>query len=147
VYILDTNIIRYSVSEASQYPLLEANIKAKGLPNLWLSVITAQELIRWHFEAVEESVSLPRRQAMEAYFYFWDILRVIRMFQIAQFNEEAYDHYLGMPGEVDLADRRIAASALMMEFVVVTRNVKDFKAIQKVRPKLQFQNWVDEDHT
>lgn len=147
MYILDTNIVGHSVYETSNYPLLQANMKAKSLSQLWLSVITAQELIRWHFEDVDQSVSKPRKQILDAYFYFWDILRVLRMFQIAQFDEAAYDHYLGMPGNVQIPDRRIAATALALDLTVVTRNVTDFKAIQTVKPKLKFQNWVDEDYT
>lgn len=114
---------------------------------MWISVVTAQELIRWHFEEVESSFSAPRKQVLDAYYYFWDILAVIHRFHVAQFETTAYDNYLGMPGHVDVSDRRIAATALALGLTVVTHNETDFLAIKAVKPQLQFQNWVTTDHT
>lgn len=147
MYILDTNIVSYSVYQTANYPLLQKNLKAKKSSELGISVITAWELIDWHFDEVKDSLTASRQRVLDAYYYFFDILTVVRRFSIVQFSSNAYDQYLGMPGHVDVNDRRIAACALAEGFVVITRNITDFADIQAVKPALQYQNWVDDDCT
>jgi len=111
--------------------------------------VTAEELIAWRFIPLAGLKSASRAQVVNAYYQFRDILSVIHIYhnQIASFDEEAYDEFLGMPGAVDLNDRRIAATALANGFTVVTHNETDFLEIKKAKPALQVENWVTTDYT
>ena len=51
-----------------------------------------------------------------------------------------------MPGDVDVNDRRIAATARSNGYTVVSHD-GDFKEIQKVKPALKLEDWVTTDYT
>ncbi|MDQ5847275.1 MAG: type II toxin-antitoxin system VapC family toxin [Acidobacteriota bacterium] len=149
MYILDTNIIGFSVYQTASHPLLVKNFRATKPTDRWISIVTAEELIAWRLFPLVELKAAPRSQIASAYWYFRDILAVIHVYhsQIMPFDESAYDEFLGMPGDVDVNDRRIAAIALVHDLTVVTHNESDFVAIKRAKPDLRIQNWVTTDYT
>jgi len=149
VYILDTNIISFSVYQTARYPTLIKNFRANKVADRWISIVTAEELIAWRYTPLDGLRNAPRAEVLKAYYYFRDILAVIHVYhsQIKEFDGTAYNEFLGMPGSVDEADRRIAAIALAHDFIVVTHDETDFKAIQKAKPRLKVQNWVTTDYS
>jgi predicted nucleic acid-binding protein len=90
---------------------------------------------------------MARSPLLRVYHALDDILRLICKLPIKPFDEDAYHHYLGMPGHIDVNDRRIAAIALSNNFTVVSHNKEDFAAIKAVRPSLRIEDWVDTDFT
>ncbi len=146
MYLLDTNIISYSVFHPASYPLLEKNIRATRPSDRWVSIVTAHELIAFKYEKVDKIKSMASGPLLKFYEHFDDILSLIRKLQIKPFDLDVYRQFLGMPGSVGVHDRRIAATALAYNFTVVTHD-KDFRAIKAVRPKLRVEDWVKNDYT
>lgn len=149
MYILDTNIIGFSVYRTASYPILVKNFRATKPTDRFISIVTAEELIAWRYDPLVKLKTAPRVQVLKAYYYFRDILAVIHAYHnlIKEFDDAAYDEYLGMPGHVDENDRRIAAIALAHGLTVVTHNESDFQAIKIAKPALKVQNWVTTDYT
>jgi predicted nucleic acid-binding protein len=146
VYLLDTNIISFSVYHPTLHPLLEKNIRATRPSDRWISVITAHELIAFKYENIGRTKSMASGPLLKFYEQFDDILSLIRKLQIKPFDSDAYRQFLGMPGAVGVHDRRIAATALAYDLTLVTHD-GDFRAIKAVRPKLRVEDWVEKDYT
>lgn len=146
MYLLDTNIISYSVYHPDHHRLLAQNIRATRPNDRWISVVTAHELIAFKYEKIAATKSMGRGPLLRVYQALDDILRLICRLPIKPFDEDAYSHYLGMPGHIDVNDRRIAATALSNNFTVVSHN-GDFDAIKAVKPALRVEDWVDTDFT
>lgn len=146
MFILDTNTISYSVYRSREFLLLERNIRATKPSDRWISVVTAHELIAFKYQRMEQTKNMSRSALLKCYYDFDDILKLLSRFQILPFDSLAYEHYLGMPGDVDIFDRRIAAIALAHDFTVVTHD-GDFSRIKNARPALKVEDWVTNDYT
>ena len=147
MYLIDTNIISYSVYHPENYPLLIRNIRATRPVDRWVSVVTAHELIAFKYEAVQNTKNMPRNLLLRTYHDLYQVLMLVSGLQVKPFTADVYEHSLGMPGDVKIRDRRIAATALFNNFTVVTHDRTDFEAIRAVRPELRIEDWVDEDYT
>lgn len=147
MYLLDTDIISFSVYHPARYHLLEPNIRATKPNDRWISVITAHELIAFKYEKIATTKSMARSPLLKIYQDLDDVLKLVCKFQIKPFDSDAYDQFLGMPGHIGVQDRRIAAIALSNNFTVVTHNTKDYEAIKKVKPKLRIEDWAENDYT
>ena len=149
MYILDTNIVSFSVYQTARHTTLVRNFRATQPADRWISIVTAEELIAWRFLPLQDLRNAPHAQVLKAYYYFRDILAVIHLYHshIKEFDDAAYDQFRGMPGDIDEADRRIAAIALAHDFTVVTHNESDFTDIKKAKPQLKIQNWVTTDYS
>lgn len=146
MYLLDSNIVSFITYRPEDFPLLVRNIKAVNPADRWISVVTAQELIAYKYEQLHNTINIPRNRLLKFYGQLDLVLRVVSTLQMKPFTPEVYDAMSGMPGNVDVFDRRIAATAIYNDFVMVSHN-GDFKEIKKARPELQLVDWVDEDHT
>jgi predicted nucleic acid-binding protein len=142
VYLLDTNTVRYGLYEPGKYPLVAANLTVSG-HETWISVVTAQELIAWRYSPLLTAKSQQRPTVLRVYRQFLDILEDICSLPIKPFDATAMGNLSGMPGNVGIQDRRIAATALANDFTVVTHNREDFEAIQRRKPTLKIVDWVD----
>lgn len=147
MYLLDTNIIHYSVYQPNDHPLLVQNIRATNPSDRWVSVVTAHELIAFKYEKINNTINLPQNALLKTYDDLYKVLTLVSDLQIKPFDANAYNHYLGMPGHVGQRDRRIAAIALANNFTVVTHNLTDFVAIQAAKTMLRIEDWVDVDYT
>lgn len=146
MFILDTNTISFSVYHPASYPLLMKNIRATKPADRWISVVTAHELIAFKYEKIAKTKSMARAPLLKTYHDFDDILKLLCKFQIKPFDEDAYSHFTGMPGNIDIHDRRIAATALANNFTVVSHD-GDFEAIKIAKPALRLEDWVVTDYT
>lgn len=122
------------------------NIRAVKPADRWISIVTAQELIAYKYEEIHKTKNMPTSRLLKFYYQFERIIRLISRLQIKPFDADAYNKFLGMPGHLDIFDRRIAATAISNGFTVVSHN-GDFKEIRKAKPSLRLEDWVDEDHT
>jgi len=49
VYLFDSDIFSFTLSDPEHYPLLSENLDATDPSERWISIITAQELIAWRY--------------------------------------------------------------------------------------------------
>jgi predicted nucleic acid-binding protein len=149
VYLLDTNIIGYNVYHPENHPTLERNFRATRQQDRWISIITAEEIAWGRLETLLALHEARRDQLVAAYVWLREAFFIIHAYhhRIKEFNEEAYEHLRGMPGDISGNDRLIAAIALTNNFTVVTRNEGHFQSIQQAKPLLRIQNWVDIDYS
>jgi predicted nucleic acid-binding protein len=144
VYLLDSDILGFTLSDPERYPLLIENLDASDPSERWISIITAQELIAWRYNPLLKTASQQPPAVLRAYHNFLDILVVLCELQIKQFDASAMQEFRKMrgAGNIGARDRRIAAIALSSNLTVVTNNESDFVRIQEARPELIVENWT-----
>jgi predicted nucleic acid-binding protein len=142
VYLLDTDIIRYSLYHPENYPYLIHNIKTTSQRDLYVSIVTAQELLAWRLSEVVDGRRQGYPAILRAYQNLYEMIADVRRLQIVPFEERAYQMFLRMPRGVGVSDRRIAATALANNFRVVTNNRADFTRIQEACPELELADWI-----
>ncbi|HEU4387977.1 MAG TPA: type II toxin-antitoxin system VapC family toxin [Blastocatellia bacterium] len=126
--ILDTNVLRAVFREAGKYPLLESRIKHTPYEQLYISIVSVEEVLRGTLELFRRH----ERDLPAAYRFIQNVLLDLARFQIISFDEHDDRKYQAMPPGVrrhGKRDCRIAASALARGYKVITRNLDDFKAI------------------
>lgn len=141
MYLLDTNTVRYGLHEPDNYPLVVDNLNANNHLDIWISVITVQELIEWRYNPLLIASSQQPPYVLRVYEQFFDILEDICGLQVKPFDSEALKNFSGMPGNVGVQDRRIAAIALAGDLTVVSHD-DDFEEIKKRKPQLKLVDWV-----
>ena len=129
MYLLDNDTLKLVVTG-------EGNITRRIAPHLssvWISSVTAEELLVAHMNAINRarsprnSLSLPR-----AYTHFAQALEDIRLFPLLISSDEADAVYRTFPPAITRIgpqDCRIAAQAIAHGMIVLTRNLRDFQAI------------------
>jgi len=148
VYLLDSDILGFTLSDPERYPLLIQNLDATDPSERWISIVTAQELIAWRYNPLLKAASQQPPAVLRAYHNFLDILGVLCSLQIKQFDENALKEFRNMAGagNIGVRDRRIAAIALSNNLTVITNNERDFRAIQNARPELRVENWTKQSY-
>lgn len=141
MYLLDTNTVRYGLYEPDNYPLVVDNLNANNHLDIWISVITVQELIEWRYNPLLIASSQQPPYVLRVYKQFFDILEDICDLQVKPFDSAALKNFSGMPGNVGVHDRRIAAIALAGDLTVVSHD-DDFAEIKKRKPQLKLVDWV-----
>lgn len=149
MYLLDSNIISFNVYHPERFPLLEVNFRATKAKDRFISVVTAEEIIWGRLETVFALHEARRDQLIRSYNYFRDALAIVHCYHnhISVFNEEAYEHLRGMPGNVGGNDRLIAAIALSNDFTLISHDRQDFADIQAAKPDLRIQDWCVTDYS
>ena len=141
MYLLDTNIISYSLYHPETYPDLVKRIRTVKQNLIYVADVTAQELLHGELRALSQSANQKYPKIVERHKYFNDMLNlVLRQLQIKVFDETAYREFKTLPGSVRRGynDKRIAAIALANKFILVTANVQHFEDI----PNLVIQDWT-----
>lgn len=141
MYILDTNTIRYAFYEPDNYPQVVANINAHNHLDLWISIVTAYELIKWRYNPLLRANNQQPPYVLRAYHNFFEIISDICSLQIKPYDAAAQSNFTKMPGNVGIQDSRIAATALAWDFTVVS-NDRHFRTIKSRKPSLKLINWV-----
>lgn len=130
MYILDTNVLRVIFGNRGTQPLLESRIKQTPYEQLYISIVSVEEVLRGTlelFRRYEREQKLP-----QAFTFVENLLLDLSDYQILPFDNPANERYRGMPAEAKRrgkGDCRIAASALVRGYKVITRNEADFRAI------------------
>ncbi|MGM0408622.1 MAG: type II toxin-antitoxin system VapC family toxin [Bacteroidota bacterium] len=119
-YLWDTNTVIYYLQQqfAPSAERFVDNLLKDGLP--FISAITEIELLCWK-TATEKDIEILHE--------FIDDVQIIELEQSIKFKtaEIRKSHRIKLP------DAIIAATALVYDFTLVTRNVRDFKNIQKIK--------------
>lgn len=142
MYVIDTDTIGNALHRSAEYPDLVRKIRAANPADLWISIVTAEELIAWGFDRVRNSSNQSYPRIVKAYKILFDRLNDLKPLQILPFDEAAYREYIAIPAEVQTVigtnDRRIAATALSRDFTVVTHNEQHFRRV----PRLKVEDWI-----
>jgi tRNA(fMet)-specific endonuclease VapC len=135
-YLLDTDTFTHYLRN---HPAVLRAVCDRAFADLSLTVITAEEL--WDgWAAVIRKARTPG-QFGAAYSRLTDTLNELRQWPVIPFAEPAVRRYTDLRKQklnVGANDLRIAAIALEIGAIVVTRNVRDFGRVSGVR----FENWV-----
>jgi tRNA(fMet)-specific endonuclease VapC len=114
-------------------PKLTRRILSEPPERLFISLLTVEEIMRGALASINRF-----RQGTDvtrAYKEFGDLFAALHRFQILPYTDEAEQIYQAMnPNQkrVGTQDCRIAATALSLEFVVITANSADFQKIGMV---------------
>ena len=134
MYLLDTDTVSLLLGHASAYPQLVTRTRAVPDDELFVSIITVEEVLRGALDLVRKSHRTPKEP--DAYAFFLRQLQHLRTFQVLPFDAAAHARFLALPPEVRRRgpqDCRIACIAVSRGFTVVTRNTRDFARIAGVK--------------
>lgn len=140
LYLLDTD--HFSLIERGIEPVVSrfARIPAH---EIGITVITAEERLRGQFAYLRfvHSKHKPLEEQLQAYRWLRETIEATRDFSILDFDTRAhsiYQHLGKQKIRVGAQDLRIAAIALSVNGILVTRNTADFSQI----PGLLFEDWT-----
>ena len=118
---------------------LKAQIDLLGLEDVATTVSTAEEQMRGRLAQIRAAKA--EAEQLKAYRLLRETMEIIRDFQILDYDAAArtiYESFRQQKLRVGTADLRIAAIALSVNAIVVTRNARDFEQIQG----LNIQTWT-----
>ena len=140
MYILDTDTLSNFLDKRRQYDGLRARIRQTPPRDLWISVISVEEMLRGVLDLIRQAQTA-RRPTAGAYSLLASLFDDLRSFQILPFTNDDEALYTSMPAAVKRSgsnDCRIAASAISRGFIVITGNTTHFNRI----PAVQHENWT-----
>lgn len=137
--VLDTDhasVLGYPESDRCQR--LVARLDAAGDEVVAVTCVTVEEQMRGWLAAIAKERK-PKRQ-VAAYREFTQLWAFFGHFTILPFTDTAADLMDGWGGiRIGTMDKKIAATALSTNSLLLTANRRDYAQI----PGLRFENWVD----
>ncbi len=133
MYLLDTDTASLAIRGQ---PHVGARIRQTPVPLIWLSSIAAEEMVQGTLASMNQARSRPGSDIETASRYFVTLLSQIAKYQLLPYTNEAERLFRSWPASVKRVganDCRIAASALVHGYTVVTCNGKDFSRIPGVQ--------------
>lgn len=137
MYLLDTDTASLAIRKQ---PRVGARILQTPAPLIWLSSIAAEEMVSGALASINLARFRPALDIETASRYFVTLLTQIAKYQLLPYTNEAERLFRSWPASVKRVganDCRIAASAIVHGYTVVTYNGKDFSRI----PGVQFEDW------
>lgn len=137
MYILDTNTVRAILRNPTPY--LQQRITSTRYELLYISVVVAHEMLKGVLEGLSKNERT--RDATRHYEFLRNVIGDVNRFQILPYDDEAERIFQAFPPatkRIGTKDCRIAASALSRGFIVVTRNLEDFRLTG-----VRCENWID----
>jgi tRNA(fMet)-specific endonuclease VapC len=138
-YILDTDHVSLWLRQDAS---VQAKLKQSS-SEVATTIVTAQELFNGWVVRINDSAQSDH--LVELYTYFWNAVDFLRDVQVLNFDDSAnavYQRLLRDHPQLRKSriqkDVRIAAIALSVGGVFVTRNQRDFSQV----PGLKSQNWI-----
>jgi tRNA(fMet)-specific endonuclease VapC len=134
VYLLDTNIISTALDQRRNTPLLEHRILSQSPDSIFISIITVEEMLRGELGGIHRLRHKPH--VVTVYRAFEGLFEALHRFQVVSYTSEIEQIYQSMSWEqkrVGTQDCRIAATAIALDYTVVTANKADFVKIGGVR--------------
>jgi tRNA(fMet)-specific endonuclease VapC len=139
LWILDTNVINQLHGYAPNVEKKLTTIKPRDVA---ITIITAEELISGWFNKISKANSQNElSNLIYSYEGFSTTLAYLKEIRVLEFDQKAYEIYLQLRQQVRMkrtGDMRIAAIALSINGIVVTRNQKDFEKV----PNLKTEDWT-----
>lgn len=139
MFVLDTDTLDHYYRENQK---VLARVAAAGLANIFIGLPTRVELLQARFEYLRKAADAA--QLKRAQHWLFETERLLAEWTIVSFSEAAlveFDRLRAMKplrkiGRIDLL---VACIALANQATLVTRNVRDFVLV----PRLKVENWVD----
>ncbi len=142
MWILDTDSLTLLLQG---HPTVADNLAAKTPGEVVITVVTAEEQIWGRLSAIRRaSQASDKERLVRTYRKFHEALNDLLRFVILDFTEIANLQYQELRCQkirVGTQDLRIAAIALSVDAIVVTRNQRDFRQV----PGLQLNDWTIEN--
>ena len=137
MYVLDTNTVQAVLRNPTPY-LEERLIHHQD--RVLVSIIVVEEMVRGVLSTLNENMRRP--QVTRHYEFLRRLMSDLTALPILEYDNAAEAIYQDFPPAVKrigLRDCRIAASAMSRQYIVVTRNIEDFRNIG-----VPCENWIDE---
>jgi tRNA(fMet)-specific endonuclease VapC len=139
LWILDTNVINQLHGYA---PNIEKKLAGVNPSDVAITIITAEELISGWFNEINKANNQNKlSNLIHSYRGLSTTLAYLKEVRVLEFDQKAYEIYLQLRQQVKMkrtGDIRIAAIALSVNGIVVTRNHKDFAKV----PNLKIEDWT-----
>jgi tRNA(fMet)-specific endonuclease VapC len=141
IYILDTDVFTLAeLPQSAEYRTLHARlIELEASDRLVTTIITYEEQTRGWLAYASKSRNLDHQ--IKAYSRLKKHLTNYLDFEILDFDLAAarqLEILLSLKIRIGMSDLKIAAIALSLDAVLVSRNLKDFRLV----PKLKFEDWT-----
>jgi len=139
LWILDTDHI--SLLQRN-HPNLRKRLLLIDPSEIFVTVITFEEQLRGRLNQVKQAKS--QDSLISAYHALIEIIKDYKRLNLLGFDKDAYSCYKDLLRQrirIGSQDLRIAAIALSVNGIVVTRNQKDFEKV----PNLRIEDWTVEN--
>jgi tRNA(fMet)-specific endonuclease VapC len=130
VYLLDTNIISTFLDQRRNNRSLVNRLLREPPNHLFISIITVEEIMRGALAAVERYKHQP--SIVEKYGIFEELFNDLHRFNLVAYDTNAQQVFQAMTAaqkRIGVRDCRIAATAIALDYTIVTANVQDFQKI------------------
>ncbi|MGK7927053.1 MAG: type II toxin-antitoxin system VapC family toxin [Spirulina sp.] len=137
-FIFDTD--HFSLFQR-KHPIVGRKVSRIATENLFLTIVSAEEQVRGRLSVIRRASS--PQDAIIAYRRLRTLLDDLKNVNLLDFSEEAatiYERLVRQKIRIGTRDLRIAAIALSVEGIVVTRNRRDFEKV----PGLNLDDWTRE---
>ncbi len=146
-YFLDTNILSYLRKE---HPVLCQHIDRVSWDRIHLPSVVVAESWRGRLRQID---GVPKEKPEQALFPDKKLIEtheLLRQFKVAPFDKEAANRLLQLQQDARRrkkgfkkrhADMMIAAMTLSYDYILVTRNERDFADLLPIH---QVENWIDD---
>ncbi|BAY99360.1 hypothetical protein NIES37_33420 [Tolypothrix tenuis PCC 7101] len=140
VWVLDTDHL--SLLQRG-HPLLQQRINQINPENLAITVVTLEEQMKGWLNVINKynDKSPQSENLIMAYKGLRDCIEYLNKLRVLDFDQSAYNYYrelINHKVRIGTRDLRIAAIALSINGILVTRNSKDFAKA----PNLQIEDWT-----
>jgi tRNA(fMet)-specific endonuclease VapC len=134
-FLLDTD---HASLQERGHTALPARLRLHLPTEIAFSVVTVEEALRGRLSVLARS--LPPGERAIAYRRFWDTVRFFAAAQIVLCDDACEQRFHALRAtkiRAGTRDRRIAATALVHDLTLVTRNRSDFSRV----PSLRIEDW------
>jgi predicted nucleic acid-binding protein len=147
-YFWDSNILRF-FSDNPDNSVLRSHIERVSWDKIFLPAVVVAESWRGRLRRID---TVPKAKPEEAVFPYQKLIEtheILRRFAVSSFDEECARRFLLLQQNLKrrkqsvkkrYADMMIAAMTLSYDYILVTRNEKDFA---DMLPAQQRENWID----
>ena len=136
LYILDTDHVSFFLGE---HPLVVQNMARVNPNSVVTTIVTVEEQIQGRFKFIKRASSASK--LILGYAALQTSVAYFNTIQILPFDQAANAHYEALRKQkirIGTQDLRIAAIALSVDGILVTRNWKHFEKV----PNLTLEDWT-----
>jgi tRNA(fMet)-specific endonuclease VapC len=146
VYLLDTDSVSNYLDKRRGHAALRARVAAEPPQNIWISIITVEEIVQGVLGLLHKARNHPRNADKIILFgaLLESTLRDLMTFQILPYDRSAEESFGAIPANIKRRhsqDCHIAAIAISRGFIVVTSNTRHFADI----PGVTCEDWTLEE--
>jgi predicted nucleic acid-binding protein len=147
-YFWDSNILRF-FSDNPDNSVLRSRIERVSWDKIFLPAVVVAESWRGRLRRIDTVPKARPEEAISPYQKLTETHEILRRFAVSSFDGESVRRFLFLQQDLKrrkrsvkkrYADMMIAAMTLSYDYILVTRNEKDFA---DMLPAQQTENWID----